>query len=223
MQEESGMRMQSEDITELAKAMAKANLELSNVKRDKDNPYFKSRYSDLSTVYDSCRKILASNGVCVIQTTLYHNNEIVLVSTLMHESGQWIKGVYPLKPIKTDPQGYGSAMTYARRYSLLAIVGIASEDEDDDGNAANGKRVNNPSNGTSNGEKLPLKPNHLAIKSRIKSALENLSESKDPTMMNDTLRELTGNCDYLKIKNEDLEEILGKLIEAFKTKQRSAA
>jgi len=126
---------QSQDIIELAKALSKAQGEFITPKKDSDNPFFKSKYADLATIWDSCRKILSSNGLCVIQTTEVSPPEIVVLRTmLLHNSGQWIVSKLCMKPIKNTPQDIGSCITYARRYSLSAIVGIAAED--DDGNMA---------------------------------------------------------------------------------------
>jgi hypothetical protein len=83
---------------------------------------------------------LTKNGLCVTQVPTMFAGERVLVSILMHSSGQWIRSAYPILPVKNDPQGVGSAIAYARRYSLGALVGVCpSEDEDDDGNAASSK------------------------------------------------------------------------------------
>ena len=98
------------------------------------NEFFKSKYADLASVIDAARNALSKNNLAVIQTTQTINGELVLFTTLSHSSGEWIRGEYPIKPVKQDPQGFGSAMTYARRYAFSAITGIASED--DDGNAA---------------------------------------------------------------------------------------
>lgn len=125
---------QSEVINELATALAKAQGEIQNAKKDAENPFFKSKYADLASVWDAIRTPLSKNGLCIIQTTGLENEQFVLFTHLVHQSGQWVSSVYPINPVKNDPQSLGSATTYARRYSLQGIVGVAPEE--DDGNAA---------------------------------------------------------------------------------------
>lgn len=126
--------MKSEQINELATALAKAQTEIKPALKDSDNPFFKSKYADLAAVQAACMPYLTKNGLSVVQQVNYVNNETILETTLMHSSGQWIKAIAPVKPTKNDPQGLGSALTYMRRYSLAALVGVSQED--DDGNAA---------------------------------------------------------------------------------------
>ena len=126
----------SPEIKDLATAMAKFQAELKPAIKGNTNPYFKSRYADLQACWDCCREALVKNGLSVVQGSRESNGEIVTVDTrLMHASGQWIESSLTMKPAKADPQGVGSAVTYARRYALSAILGIVA-DEDDDGNAA---------------------------------------------------------------------------------------
>ena len=130
--------MQSENINELAGALAKAQGSIKAAAKAKDNPFFKSKYADLPAIWEACRASLSENGIAVIQSPLQHENgEMYLETTMAHSSGQWMKSVYPIRPTKNDPQGVASAITYARRYSLSAMVGVVA-DEDDDGNAASG-------------------------------------------------------------------------------------
>ena len=131
---------QSEQINELAVALAKAQSQIEGAKRDKKNPHFKSDYADLSSVWDACRDALTSNGLSVAQSTESSGDGGYGVTTmLLHVSGQWLTGTLYLRPTKDDPQGAGSALTYARRYGLAAMVGVAPAD--DDGNAASAKPI----------------------------------------------------------------------------------
>ena len=140
----------SPEIKDLAAAMAKFQAELKPAIKGNTNPYFKSRYADLQACWDCCREALVKNGLSVVQGSRESNGEIVTVDTrLMHASGQWIESSLTMKPAKADPQGVGSAVTYARRYALSAILGIVA-DEDDDGNAAT---HNGPKNALSVAEK----------------------------------------------------------------------
>ena len=124
----------SEYIEHLATALAAVQGELTNPAKTKINPHFKSGYVDLADGLDTIRKVLAKNGMSFIQGTTVHEGVIVLNTRIMHKSGQWIESEYPVSGF-SKPQEMGSAMTYARRYSLFAMVGVAGED-DDDGNAA---------------------------------------------------------------------------------------
>jgi hypothetical protein len=115
---------------------------LTPARRDSTNPYYNSTYADLSSVWESCREILAKNGLCVIQgNSVGAANTLIVETILIHESGQWVQSELCLPLSKADPQGVGSAMTYGRRYGLAAIVGIVA-DADDDGNAASAKNGN---------------------------------------------------------------------------------
>lgn len=129
---------QSENISKLAAALAKAQGVIGNAHKDSNNPFFKSKYADLASCWDACRDALSKNELAVIQThkPVGKGDMVVLITTLVHSSGQFIKGTICVRPSKADPQGYGSATTYARRYGLCAMVGISPAD--DDGNAASG-------------------------------------------------------------------------------------
>ena len=130
--------MQSESIDKLIPALVKAQGELDHVGKGSDNPYFNSKYADLAAILDVAKPILKDNGLAINHRREVDNqlNEF-LVTILWHTSGQYISSRTFLNPSKKDPQGYGSAMTYARRYDLSALLGIASHD--DDGNAASKK------------------------------------------------------------------------------------
>lgn len=126
----------SENINEIAAALAKAQAEIRGAIKSKSNPYFKSNYADLACVWDACRDPLSKNGLSVVQTPETCDEGVALSTLLMHSSGQWIQSTYRMPIAKKDPQAVGSALTYSRRYALAAIVGIAQED--DDGNAGSG-------------------------------------------------------------------------------------
>lgn len=128
----------SETIGELAKALCKVQAGLKPALKDSQNPYFKSSYADLNSVWDACRELLTSNGLAVAQMNLPTENGVIVETMLMHTSGEWVSGELFLPLAKHDPQGVGSAVTYGRRYGLAAMVGIVA-DVDDDGNHASGK------------------------------------------------------------------------------------
>lgn len=118
----------------LAKAMAKAQGELGPVLKDKTNPAFRSKYADLGAVLEAVLPALNGAGLSLIQSPSYDGSLVGVTSILLHESGEWMEATLHMKPVKMDPQGIGSCITYARRYAALAIAGAAPED--DDGNAA---------------------------------------------------------------------------------------
>lgn len=123
----------SQTLGQLAKALAVAQGQFKPIRRESINPYFKSKYADLAAIIDGTRDALAKNSLAFTQAVSV-NDHVVVETLLMHESGEWVRGSISLKPKADDPQAAGSAITYGRRYSLGAILGVASED-DDDGNA----------------------------------------------------------------------------------------
>ena len=127
----------------IAEALAAAQAELTDPAKDSINPHFKSKYADLATILKTVRPVLARHGIAIVQTTgITDAGGVILITALMWR-GESIVGRYPVAPVKADPQGYGSAMTYARRYALQAIVGVAADD-DDDGNAASAPKPSAP-------------------------------------------------------------------------------
>ncbi len=128
---------QSASIAALAAALSKAQASITGALKDSANPFFKSRYADLASCWDACRKPLTDNGLAVIQTIEAGETRAILVTTLCHESGEWIKSYCPILTKDDSPQGQGSGITYARRYALAAMVGLAQID--DDAEAAQGR------------------------------------------------------------------------------------
>jgi hypothetical protein len=130
-QEFSAMR--SSEINELAEALSKAQGVISAAEKERENPFFKSKYADLSNVWEACRKPLSDNGLAVIQTTVGTKGQIELETNLVHKSGQFIKARIPVIQLKQDMQGLGAAITYARRFSLASMVGVYQDDSDGQG------------------------------------------------------------------------------------------
>jgi hypothetical protein len=122
-------------MQQIATALVKAQKEFSPALKCSTNPHFKSRYADLAACLEAVQDPLNNNGIALLQVTHDDSNGVTVETLFIHESGEQISGGKLHVPAsKQDPQGYGSALTYARRYSLLAACGIAPED--DDGNAA---------------------------------------------------------------------------------------
>jgi len=154
--------MMSDEIGQIALALSIAQGKFKPIERKSINPFFKSKYADLASIKDGVTEALSANKIAVFQLIQPDENTAIVDTILAHESGQWIKSTVSLKPKKqikkeigkypdgnpkyetetidaNDPQSMGSAITYARRYGLSAILGIATEDEDD-GNGASGNK-----------------------------------------------------------------------------------
>lgn len=132
---------QSEAIDKLIPAFIAFQAEMPAVPKDATNPHFKSKYATLSAITEAMRPHLSNHGLAVTQSLVYADGVQLIVTRIMHTSGQWMQdGGYALNPTKNDPQGMGSAVTYARRYTLGATLGIVTED-DDDGNAASAPKA----------------------------------------------------------------------------------
>jgi hypothetical protein len=122
-------------MKQIAQALVKAQKAFAPALKTSSNPHFKSRYADLAACVEAVIDALNANGIALIQQTHECESGVIVETSLLHESGEVISGGKLHVPAaKQDPQGYGSALTYARRYSLMATCGIAPED--DDGNAA---------------------------------------------------------------------------------------
>lgn len=144
--------MKSDQIDKLASALCRAQGKIKHAVKDSANPFFKSRYADLTSVWDAIRDAFQAEGLSVAQCPqVLESGAAALETTLMHSSGQWISSRVPLNPVKNDPQGVGSAITYARRYALQSIAGVCADD--DDGEAAQGRKKV-----TSDGEPASKKP-----------------------------------------------------------------
>ena len=127
----------------IATALVKAQRAFGPALKDRTNPAFKSKYADLGACIDAVQDALNENGIALLQQTREDATGVTVETVLLHESGEsWSSGPLHVPAAKQDPQGYGSALTYARRYSLMAACGIAPED--DDGNAASKPAASKP-------------------------------------------------------------------------------
>lgn len=122
----------SESIAALAAALCAFQKDVKNVKKDSVNPFFKSKYASLDSIWDEVRPILAKNKLALTQ---FPSGDGELTSVLLHESGEYIEVAAKMSIKEHTPQGQGSAITYMRRYAMSSILGIVTE-EDDDGNEA---------------------------------------------------------------------------------------
>jgi ERF superfamily len=130
--------MCSDKITNLAKAMIKVQKIIRPAMKDKVNSFTQSRYATLNSVMEACSEALINAGIWVTQYPVpveSSGSNLGLVTKLVHaESGEWQESLISMPLAKADPQAYGSALTYARRYGLLSMIGLVTED--DDGNMA---------------------------------------------------------------------------------------
>lgn len=126
----------SESIAALAGALAKAQLQIEPASKNATNPHFRSHYADLASIWDACRGPLGANGLSIVQFPCDGEvGRIGLCTMIVHSSGEWMSETITIKALKEDPQFLGGVLTYLRRYSLAAVVGVTAT-EDDDGNAA---------------------------------------------------------------------------------------
>lgn len=131
----------TQDLSELFTALAKAQAVMVDAKTDSKNPFFKSKYADLSSVVKASRKPLTENGLAVTQFIRDKEGKAFLFTRLGHTSGQWLDSFIRIQPPKEDIQSLGSYLTYLRRYSYAAIVGVVASDEDDDGEQTMGRKT----------------------------------------------------------------------------------
>jgi hypothetical protein len=124
------MTSQSPSVVALAKAMLEAQKVLKPAIKDSANPFFKSKYADLGSVWDACREALHANGLSVVQFPGFEQGVATLTTILLHTSGEWIAGTAGAPLVKQDAQSAGSVITYLRRYALAAAVGVVTEDDD---------------------------------------------------------------------------------------------
>lgn len=176
--------MQSDQINELVKALSKAQKKFSHAEKNAKNPHFRSNYANLSAVIDACRDSLCDEGLSYAQVPKLNGEQWVCETMLFHSSGQWISNQVPILASRADAQGFGSGLTYARRYGLAALVGVAQED--DDGNEAVKAKAE---------EK---KPENKAPK---------------PDSKQNTLSRIVAKVTERSIKPEDMKEIISGLYE----------
>jgi hypothetical protein len=132
----------STEMNEIYSALAKAQEEMQVAHTSSANPFFKSKYAKLDEVIKASRPYLTKNGLSVMQHITYDEPHQFLVTILAHSSGQWVSSRMLLVPVKNEPQSLGSCITYMRRYSYAAVVGVVIGDEDDDGETAQGRGKN---------------------------------------------------------------------------------
>lgn len=136
--------LKSESIAELAAALSAVQGEIENATKNSQNPHLKNKYADLAEILNTVRPALSRHGLAVSQHPAFSDGMVHVETIMLHKSGEWMSSTISTPVQKSDPQGVGSATTYARRYSLAAIVGLSQED--DDGHAASSKQPKQPAN-----------------------------------------------------------------------------
>lgn len=129
----------SQETDQIAQALAVAQGAYKPAVKNAVNPHFKNRYADLSSLIEATREALVANGLSYTQGPMFDQGRMIMVSRLMHKSGQWLENEVSLKLTQDTPQAAGSVITYGRRYGLSTLLGICGE-EDDDGNASQGMK-----------------------------------------------------------------------------------
>jgi hypothetical protein len=130
----------SGSVANIAVALAKAQATMRGAAKDRTNPHFKAKYADLASVWDACRESLTANDLAVVQPVAADGNTVIVTTVLIHKSGEFISSELRVAAQQNTPQAIGSAITYARRYGLSSMVGVAPED--DDGEAATSRNFN---------------------------------------------------------------------------------
>lgn len=180
----------SESIQSLCAALVSAQADAVNAAFDSVNPHFRNKYASLAEVISTMKPVLAKHGLAVIQLPAFRQDVgPVLVTRIVHKSGEWMEDEYPINPVKNDPQGFGSAITYARRYTLPGILMIASE-EDDDGNAASQRQP----------QPQPQRPASPQVPDAVKARIAELRPAVDAATSKDALKVL---WDHVGIDKSD--------------------
>jgi hypothetical protein len=189
----------------LPAALLKAQGAIQPARKDSVNPHFKSKYADLASVWDACRDALQEAGLVVVQLPVEGEpGRCTLVTRLFHTSGEYIESTASVKLTKDDPQGYGSALTYLRRYMLMAFLGITPDD--DDGNAASRPSQGRP-NSEGNGKRTKMVERIFELEKRIEMSTDDLR------------REIIGGTGSLNEASEDKLVEYGKALSALMPKE----
>lgn len=166
-------------MKELAAALVRAQKAFGPALKSATNPHFKSKYADLAACVEAVIDSLNANGIALVQRTSQDDTGVTVTTVFVHESGEMMdSGPLHVPAAKNDPQGYGSALTYARRYSLMTACGLAPED--DDGNAASRKREDHADTEQPSDPLLFFSPQHQAlIRRTAAAAIEAFNEGKE--------------------------------------------
>lgn len=182
----------SESIAKLAAALMVFQSEVKDPSRDGENPHFRSKYVQIDGLLAAVRPILAQHCLSVVQSTGGDGQNVTITTMILHTSGEWLKtDALTLRAQQATPQGAGSAITYGRRYSLSAALGVAWDD-DDDGNAASTP---------------PKAEKKAAPKAKTKEEPKAKEEQKAPRKV-DSLRAIAAAAKEIGVTNDDIKEVM---------------
>ena len=154
-------------------ALVKFQSQLRPVNKDSENPFFKSSYADLSSILQAVVPLLTANDLAVIQPMRVENGDTILITRIIHSSGEFIQSEMIL-PVHADPQKFGSLITYYKRYQLQAILGVSTKDEDDDANFASDKYQPKSSHSQPNSGQSVIPKNDFPASDAQKGALRKM-------------------------------------------------
>ncbi len=204
----------SETIGKLSEALSKAQSAMKPASFDAQNPHFRSRYATLASIMEACRSALSQNQIAVVQGTSVVEDRVIVTTMLIHASGEFISDQLSMNITKDSPQAIGSAITYARRYSLASLVGVVS-DEDDDAEAA--MPVNNSRNDTRSNAQKSVKPAKVTDINEHKSAKpeqkQNEKAKPDQTQIRvQKIRAIFKLSALLGHTPDDMKAVIGNLV-----------
>ena len=167
----------SESIKNIAAALITFQIKVSKVNKDATNPFFKSKYASLSNIQDAILIPLNESGLSYMQ---FPDGQHGLTTIIMHESGEWLQSTYTMRPVKDDPQGIGSSITYQKRYALAGALALNIDDDDDANTGTFGGKTPEKAAENNKREAETLQRNLNSILSKIAQAesVEALTEIK---------------------------------------------
>lgn len=190
-------------LGKLAEALAKAQGAMKPAVKDSINPHFRSNYADLAACWAAIREPLSSNGLAVIQNVSSDQTGVTVETMLVHTSGEHIQSRCWLPVAAKTPQAYGSAITYARRYSLAALVGLSAEDDDGNAASAGGQTVHGfaPAPALPKPAPMPTEEPHVEIEPQNENVRVPFGKNKGVPIARLPIRSLEA---YIKMANESL-------------------
>jgi hypothetical protein len=165
----------SEEIGELAKALPEAQKAIGKISRDATNPHFNNKYASLSEIRDAVVPALNDHGITVLQPTTADGAAVYVTTILLHTSAQWLRSTHRIPVSRIDAQGVGSAVTYAKRQALQALMVVAAPGEDDDAEGAVGRGAGRPPLPPSE----PSRPTLEQRKARLRQTLGEVRTVRD--------------------------------------------
>lgn len=182
----------------MALSMAKAQGAMRGALKDAANPFFKSKYADLASVWDDCRMPLSANEIAVFQMPTAAGAKVTITTLLAHSSGEWLESDLEMRSKDESPQGIGSVISYARRYALAAMVGVYQID--DDGEGAHGRH----GNADAAPEGRPQKPQNYAEAKRLADKFRKALDSENDSEVYDVHVEANKNQDLYLAAGQQL-------------------